>query len=113
MASSFSRSRRAQNGRAAAGRYRNHQRRTVNDRRHDKAGFLRGIHHVTEDAARFTGVADALIHFIVIRGGKVSQQVSSRDSLNPPFTSVSSHFFSQASNCRAKGGVNGESGSCF
>ena len=57
------------NGRAATGRYRNHQRRAVDNGWHDKARLFRRIHHVTEDAARFAGVADALVNVIVIRCG--------------------------------------------
>ena len=58
-----------ENRRASAGRYRNHQRRAVDNRRHDKAGLFRRIHHVAEDSAHFAGVADALVHFIIIRRG--------------------------------------------
>ena len=58
-----------ENRRTSPGRYRNHQRRAVDNRRHDKAGLFRRIHHVAEDTARFAGVAHALVHFIVIRRG--------------------------------------------
>ena len=58
-----------QNRRAAAGRDRDHQRRTIDNRRHNGAGLLRRVHQITEDTARFGGLRDLLIHRVVIGGG--------------------------------------------
>ena len=68
----------------AAGGDGHHQRRAVDDRRHDEAGAFRVIHHVGEDPRLIGALVDQGVHLAPIGGGH--HQPLARQLLRREFT---------------------------